>query len=544
MDAERAASYDVADLLGAAARESADRTALVEPAGRRLTWSELDAEVTRVAAGLDRLGLVAGNRVVLALGNRVELVAGYLAVLRSQAVAVPVNPRSTPSELTRVVADSGARLLLLDQTSLDAGREAATRLAQALGGGPTELPSDLLARAKHPRVVVVGGTPTVGETSYDELAATTPRPVPPLHDPDKLAALLYTGGTSGTPRAAMLTHRALLANIAQVAQVEPALVRSDDVVLGELPLFHAYGLGAVLGAVLRQHATLVLADHVDAGTTLDLVAEHGCTVLPVPPPVLSSWRSTERLAEQLPERLAGVRLLVSGGAPLGAVVVDDLVARTGRPVHQGYGLTEAAPVVTSTLCSTVPRRGSVGAALPGVGVRLRGDDGRAPTGDDPGEIEVSGPNLFSGYWPDGADGPGEDGWWATGDVGLLDEAGELTLVGRLEELVIVSGFNVYPVEVESVVREVPGVVDVAVVGIPDEETGESVVAWVRAPGADPEAVAAAVRARCAQRLARFKQPNRVEVVDQLPMTGTGTVQKGRLSHLGDRPADPGAGTRS
>jgi long-chain acyl-CoA synthetase len=197
-------------------------------------------------------------------------------------------------------------------------------------------------------------------------------------------------------------------------------------------------------------------------------------------------------------------------------------------VHQGYGLTEAAPVVTSTLGSSEVRPGSVGCALPGIRLRLVDEAGRTPEGGDPGEIEIAGANLFSGYWPEGADGPGEDGWWATGDVGFLDPSGDLYLVDRVKELVIVSGFNVYPVEVEDVIREVPGVTGAAVIGVADPDRGEAVVAYVRAPGADADEIGDAVRRHCSERLARFKQPARVEVVDELPVTGTGKVQKGRL----------------
>ena len=157
-------------------------------------------------------------------------------------------------------------------------------------------------------------------------------------------------------------------------------------------------------------------------------------------------------------------------------------------------------------------------------------------GEDPGEIQVRGANLFSGYWPDGAGGVDADGWWATGDVGFLDPTGDLFLVDRVKELVIVSGFNVYPTEVEEVLREVPGVRDAAVIGVEDEQTGEAVVAYVVAPGADPEATGAAVAEHAAVRLARFKQPSRIEVVDELPLTVTGKVQKGRLRGLERRRA--------
>jgi long-chain acyl-CoA synthetase len=379
---------------------------------------------------------------------------------------------------------------------------------------------------------VVGTTLRPGERSYDHLRADAARPVPPLTDPERVAVLLYTSGTSGLPRAAMLTHRALAANIAQVAGVRPPMIHGDDVVLGVLPLFHVYGLNAVLGCVIQQRAKLVLTDHFDPQGTLDLIDDEACSVVPVAPPVFAHWRDVD-----LAGRLGPVRLMLSGSAPLEAGVVAEFTERTGVPVHQGYGLTEAAPVVTSTLCSAEQATlGSVGAALAGIDVRLVDEGGAVVVTEDPGEIQVRGPNLFSGYWPDGADGPGADGWWSTGDVGYLDERGDVFLVDRVKELIIVSGFNVYPVEVEDVIAEVDGVRAVAVIGAEDEQSGESVVAYVVAPDLDAVDLEETVRAHCSSRLARFKVPTRIEVVDALPHTVTGKVQKGRLRGIERRRA--------
>ncbi len=255
-------------------------------------------------------------------------------------------------------------------------------------------------------------------------------------------------------------------------------------------------------------------------------------MVPVAPPVFAYWRDVDGLKE----RLGPVRLILSGSAPLSPELGAEFSELAGIPIHQGYGLTEASPVVTSTLCSKELQPGSVGAALPGIEIRLVDETGRPPEGEDPGEIQIRGANLFSGYWPDGAQGPDDDGWWSTGDVGFLDATGDLFLVDRLKELVIVSGFNVYPVEVEDVIREVPGVTEAAVIGVEDPETGEAVVAYVVAPGADAGALAAAVRSHCEQRLARFKQPSRVEVVSELPVGVTGKVQKGRLRGMERRRA--------
>ncbi|MGZ4437377.1 MAG: AMP-binding protein [Nocardioidaceae bacterium] len=514
----------LSELLTRAADQHPDRVALVEAgSGRRVTWAQLEAEVDEVARGLAAMGLVGGYRVVVALSNRVEFVTTYLGTLRAGLVAVPVNPRSATGELVRMVADCGARVVVTDTGTVTTARQAVAGLEDALVGAEEEL----VRRTAVPRIVVVGALAMPGETSYDALRAGQGTVAPVSQDPERTAVLLYTSGTSGRPRAAMLSHRALVANIEQTARIAPPMVTGDDVVFGVLPLFHVYGLNAVLGQVLRRQARLVLVEGFDVEESLDVIEDEAVTVLPVAPPVFAYWMSVPDLRE----RLSGVRLVLSGSAPLSPELLDRFVERSGVPVHQGYGLTEAAPVVTSTLCSATAKPGSVGAALPGIELRLVDERGHAPEGEDAGEISVRGDNLFSGYWPDGADGPDADGWYATGDVGFLDRDGDLFLVDRLKELVIVSGFNVYPSEVEDVITELDSVAEAAVIGAPHEGTGEAVVAYVRPQPSTsyaPAEVEAAVREHCAVRLARFKQPTEVHVVDQLPHTVTGTVAKGRL----------------
>ncbi len=513
----------VADLVELAAAEQPDRLALVESGGRSLTWAELEVEVARVTTGLGAQGVVAGHRVMIAIGNRLEFVTTYLAVLRAQAVAVPVDPHSEPAELARMLADSGARLVVADGNGVVQVRLAVPRTPDAVtGGAPSADPS------AGPRVVVVGAPVHPGEHEYAELRAAPPTLAPPLLDPEHLAVLLYTSGASGRPRAAMLTHRALLANIDQVAGFDPPLIRGDDVVLGVLPLFHVYGLGAVLGGALRQHAKLLLVESFDPHATLDVIDDEACSVVPVAPPVVQAWLGEE----DLEARLGPVRVLLSGSAPLGADMVAELRRRTGLIVHQGYGLTEAAPVVTSTLSSTTARPGSVGAPLPGLELRLVDEAGTPVTDGDPGEIEIRGPNLFSGYWPDGVDAPAADGWWATGDLGYLDDTGDLRLLDPADDVVFVSGFPVYPAEVEDSLLELDEVGEAAVIGVSDVLTGHAVVAYlVPADGALPADFVARAEEHCRERLAPFKRPTRFESVEALPRTFAGRVKKGRLRSL-------------
>ena len=293
----------------------------------------------------------------------------------------------------------------------------------------------------------------------------------------------------------MLTHRALAANIEQVAAIEPPMIHGDDVVLGVLPLFHVYGLNGVLGGVLRHRAKLVLADGFDPEGTLDLVDDEAVSVLPVAPPVFAHWRDVD-----LDGRLGPVRLVLCGSAPLDPEVAAEFTARTGIAVHQGYGLTEAAPVVTSTLRSDEPGRRARSAARStasrsGSSTRTA----RWSRATTRARSASAAPTCSPATGPTAPSGPDADGWWATGDVGFLDRRGDVFLVDRVRELVIVSGFNVYPVEVEDVVREVTGVTEAAVIGVADDPTGEAVVAFVVAPtAARPTTLAAAVREHCEQ----------------------------------------------
>jgi long-chain acyl-CoA synthetase len=457
------------------------RIALIERAESRraLTWSELDGRVGAVAAGLAGHGLVAGHRVALLGPNSVEFIVAYLAALRAGLVVVPLNPECTPIEIAAMVHDSGAKVILAP------------------------------VNPQLPAVAWVALT-------HDGLDGLVPDAAPAVdspQDPEALAVLLYTAGTSGEPKAAMLTHRALLSHLRHIEQL--GVVNRDTVILAMLPLFHVFGLNAVLGSWLTAGATMVVTDGPDG--LLDTISEEGVTNLPVAPAVLARL-----LHEGHTGRLGPVETVLSGAAPLPEALRSEFTARTGLRVDQGYGLTEASPGVTVTLGGELFGSGHVGRALPGVELRI--GDGTDPT--EPAEIWIRGANLFSGYWPDGQGGPGPDGWFATGDIGYLSEQ-ELFLVDRARELIIVNGFNVYPGEVEEAVAELPGVTEVAVVGAPDPRTGEQVVAFVAGPSVTEQDVLD----HCAGRLAKFKRPAAVRLLDKLPRGATGKVQKGILREV-------------
>jgi long-chain acyl-CoA synthetase len=501
----------VAQLVSRAAARFPDHPAVVDVAlGRTATWAQLESAVAAEAARLRAAGVRSAERVVVRLPGGLSFCVAVLGALRAGAIAVPHGPVAVGRELELVLADCTPRVVVAP----------ADDRAAAAAAGPALLP---------PPDVLLGS----GAGPEDD----GPDDAPEAED---IALLVYTSSATGRPRGVRLSHRAVLANRAQTAALRPAPVTPVDRVLLALPLFHVLGLAAGLLQVCWSGATAVLTDRTEPRHLAELVvAERVSAVLALP----SVYRALLDLPDdELRTAFAGVRLCTSGGAPLPPRSLADFRAGTGLPVFESYGLSEAGPLVTTNAFGGLPKPGSVGRALPGVDLRLVDADGlpldEAPddedeaelpdAGGDTGLIAVRGPNLFSGYWPDGAGGPDADGWFRTPDVGFLDGDGDLHLVDRSSDLVIVNGFNVYPHEVEQVLCELAGVVDAAVVGVPDDRTGEAVKAIVVA---EPEAglTEADVRAHCAARLARFKVPAVIEFADTLPRTPTGNVARRQLA---------------
>jgi long-chain acyl-CoA synthetase len=500
------AARNLAELVRAAAVGNPDKPALVD-GSRTVSWSELDALVDQAAGGLLGSGRSRGDRIGILLPNSIDFVVAYFGALRAGLVAVPLNTAYTAAELGYQVQDAALSVVVTD-TDL-AGNLGDLDADRILTVGPDGSWENLLA----------AGTPT---TVAQEAGST---------GGEDIAILLYTSGTTGRPRGAMLSHRALLANLDQLVRIDPPVVDSDDKVLLVLPLFHVYGLNSGLGMVAAAGSTGVLARRFDPVETLGLVREQQVSCIIGAPPMYLAWS----MLPDLGDSLASVRLALSGAAPLPVNVLASVLDASGHHIFEGYGLTETAPVLTTTLCSPVPKPGSVGRPVPGVEVRIMSevdeDEGEVE-GEDPGELVVRGANLFSGYWPDGVEGPDADGWFHTGDIAYADEEGDLFLVDRTRELILVSGFNVYPREVEDVLLDHYAVDEVAVIGAPHPYTGETVKALVvLRPGAVEDAEALIDHA--AARLARFKCPTVIEFVDELPHSVTGKVAKGRLRETAD-----------
>jgi long-chain acyl-CoA synthetase len=340
----------------------------------------------------------------------------------------------------------------------------------------------------------------------------------------------------------MLSAAALRANQEQCLAMAPVPVRPDDRVLLVLPLFHVYGLNAGFGLVAATGACAVLVETFDPVGSLAVMAREQVTAVPGAPPMYQAWLAAADAAgsdAELRRAFAAVRMASCGAAPLPADVWTAMRERAAVRVWEGYGLTEACPVVASTLATGRAKPACIGGPLPGVEVQLRdtalhetgGTGGGDLAEDGPGEIWVRGPNLFSGYWPDGADGPDADGWLATGDLAYTDEDGDLHLVDRRSDLILVSGFNVYPAEVERVLDAHPAVAESAVIGVPDPRTGAAVRAVVALrPG--QRLTFEELRDHAAASLARYKVPTSVQVLAALPHSLTGKVSRARLRELG------------
>ena len=499
---------NLTDLLSESAKRFPSKPSLVFH-DRPITYSQLEERVDRTAAALAGLGVVKGDRVALLMGNIPEFVTSLYGAMRAGAMVCPLNVMLTPEEMGYILADAGAKAAVVELGSLPVLLSVRDRLG------------DLQT------ILVVGGPPAPrGTISLEEALRSAGEPSAVTVATSDVAVIAYTSGTTAAPRGAMLAHGHLLANLDQLAQI-PVLAETDqDVALLALPLFHSYALNVILGMSMKTGATAVLVERFDPSESLALVERHGVTVLFGAPPMFAAWLS---LPEVTPSSMSTVRLAVSGAAPLPAQVFEAFRDRFGVTIWEGYGLTECGPAVTSNAMGKVPKPGSIGLPLPGLEIRLVDEDGGDAEEDDPGEIWVKGPNVFSGYWnrPEATAEVLDGGWLRTGDVAYRDEDGYLHLVDRKKDLVIVSGFNVYPSEVEEAIERHPKVAEAAVVGVPDEKTGEAVQAWV-VPKEGQGLGADEILNFLHGYLARFKQPSDIRIVDELPHHMTGKVLRRAL----------------
>jgi len=520
------------DIVASSARDFPSAPAL-EFFGRTTSYAALQDAIEQAAAGLRARGVRAGDPVAIVLPNCPQHIVAFYAVLRLGAVVVEHNPLYTPRELRKQFEDHGAThaivwskvaatiqefpddLTVDNLVSVDITRAMplATRLALRLP----------VAKARDSRDALTA--PVRGATSWEalftagSLPASHPRP-----QTDDLAIIQYTSGTTGTPKGAALTHRNLLSNAAQSQAWVPSITRGDGcVVYAVLPMFHAYGLTLCLTFAMSMGARLVLFPKFDPDLVLAVTKKRPATFLPLVPPIADRLLSA---ANEKGISLAGTEVAISGAMALPHELVIPFEQASGGFLVEGYGLSECSPVLVANPVADNRVPGTVGLPLPGTECRVV--DPEEPTQDvapgSPGELLVRGPQVFSGYYgkPDATQEVFIDGWYRTGDIVTIDDAGFVRIVDRIKELIITGGFNVAPTEVENALRQHPLISDAAVVGLPSEHSGEEVVAAIvvdAGSAVDVEAIREFVR----EILTPYKVPRRLFTVDELPKSLIGKV---------------------
>jgi long-chain acyl-CoA synthetase len=481
-------------------------------AGDAWSFSRLDETSERIAAALAAGGIRGGDRVALYSPNAPELVAVYLGILKAGATVVPINILLSPREVAFILDDAGVRGLFFHAAFADG----AARATEA-GSGP-----GLLVR--------IGGGGGVGTCLEDFVSRGGEVPALDMDPVSQLAAILYTSGTTGRPKGAMLSHANLMANSAAVMQALQ-LRPGEDRLLVVLPMFHAFAATVGMLTPMLHGLALVIAPRFDPKLVSALIAEHRATVfLGVP----SMFSLLLRLEDRDLARWRSVRFCVSGGAAMPEAVMAAFEERFGIPVLEGDGPTECSPVTCVNPVSGPRKPGSVGLPVPGVAMRIAAADGSTLADGELGEVCVRGPSVMRGYWGLEAETAASfhGDWFRTGDLGYRDGEGYFFLVDRIKDLIIVNGMNVYPRSVEEVLYRHPQVAEAAVVGEPHALHGEVPVAYVVAKaGAAPSA--AQLRGWCREHLGRHEVPRRVHLLASLPKNAAGKILKRELRRHGE-----------
>ncbi len=499
-------SFNLATMLRESAVATPDKP-LVHIGDQSLTFAQIDEASGRFAATLLARGFAPGEAVAVQLPNVPQFLIAYFGILKSGLRMVPLNPLLTAREIAYFLSDSGARALVTYES-----------FAQAALGGAAGVDHEV-------GVFVVGGE-AQGAEPFEQLLAEEDTGDIRAMSPDDTAVILYTSGTTGQPKGAELTHFQLYMNCTVAGELFE--LRPDDVSMAVLPLFHVFGLSSVLNISVRFGASMVLVPRFEAAAVLDAIERHRVTIFSGVPTMYFAL-----LQEDVSGRdLSSLRSAVSGGASIPGEVIRAFEEKfSGVVVLEGYGLSETASTTTFNVSAAERKVLSIGKPIWGVEVRILDPEGTElpPGTEHVGEIVIRGHNVMKAYFnrPEATAAALRDGWFRTGDLGYRDDEGYFFVVDRLKDLVIRGGYNVYPREVEEVLYEHPAIAEAAVVGRPDERLGEEILAFVAlSPGA--EATPEEIIEFCRERLAAYKYPREVRIIDSLPKGATGKILKREL----------------
>lgn len=520
---------NVAEILASQAEAQPQKVA-VRYQGSSYSYGRIYATSLDIVSALFRVGVVSADKVGIIFPNHPDFIAAFFAVSSLGGTVVPINPLLKAEEIKHILSDSQAKVLIVHESTAGEVADAVENLPNlehvfvltyGEKGGYTavELSEKAAARVKMTQLCMSYVSESAGCSSFFGKIAQV--------DPElDLAVLVYTSGTTGKPKGAMLTHKNLLGAVTAAHAAFP--VTSEDRLLGALPLCHIYGLTVVMLGTMHKGGSLALIEKFDVVPALKTIEEERVTVLPAVP---TMYQYMIMHLEKQTFDLSSLRLCLAGGAPLSKTVFDSLSRFVKAPLVEGYGLTEVSCVATLNPVDGVNIHGSVGPAIPTVSIGIFDKDGKElPPGiENVGEIAIKGPNVMRGYYgaPEKSAEVLKDGWFFTGDLGYLDENKYLWIVGRAKELIIRGGQNIYPREVESVIAKLKGVVDVAVIGVPEPIMGERVKAVV-VLDKDAEVSEEQVKEFCQKRLADYKVPRVVEFIDKLPRNSTGKILKSQL----------------
>jgi len=492
----------LADVLAPAMAIAPDKIALIFE-DQTFTYREIDAAANRIANGLIGLGIKPGERVAVHLDNRPDFILIYLGVMRAGGVLVPTNVMYTAEEMEHILSDSGARAIFVLSPL-----------------------TEKIKKVKAPALekIIELGEKTQGHVTFAEFTAKAATTRPSVRrDPSKVGIIQYTSGTTGKPKGAMVSDNNIFAVLDATSDL-PGSIQGipDDTTLLVLPLFHAYALDLVINRSFTALQTMILHNRFDAEKVFRDFEKYKVTIFYGAPPMYHAFVNTPGLDKYK----VSLRGAYSGAAPLPVVVMERFKALTGVQISEGYGLSETAPTLTTNQAGPVNKPGAVGPAIKNVQIKLVDDNDNEVGKGEVGEVVAKGPNIFLGYWnrPEATEEAFRGGWFHTGDMGRFDDDGYLYIVDRKKDMVVVSGYNVYPIEVENVIMRHPKVVDCAVIGVPNEYQGESVKACVVLKQGE-SMTADELQAYCREHLAAFKVPKFISVRASLPKNPTGKILK-------------------
>ncbi|WP_407034939.1 long-chain-fatty-acid--CoA ligase [Facivitalis istanbulensis] len=522
------------DMFETTVRQYADRAA-IDFMGRITRYGDLADMVDRAAAGLQALGVKPGTRVALCLPNITYYPVLFFATLKVGGIVVNVNPLYVDRELCHLLEDSGAEIIatcdipdIYDRVTRAAEKLSLRHVIACPVAGALPLLKGLAYRL-FKRSMIARPGPAPRHLPFARLLRHGRSVSPVAATPDDVAVLQYTGGTTGSPKAAMLSHANLLANAdAMVIHTGGEEAIGQERILGVLPLFHVFALTTVLSFAIRVGAEMILLPRFELDQVLKTIARSKPTYFPAVPTI---YNAIAGVAEARKVDLSDIKACISGGAPLPAEVRVAFETTTGGKLVEGYGLSEASPIITCNPLTGANKGGSAGIPFPGTIIEIRDRehaDRLMPPGEV-GEICARGPQVMKGYWhkPAETEQVFVDGALRTGDVGYLDEEGYLFIVDRIKDVILCGGYNVYPRTIEEALYEHPAVAEAVVIGIPDAYRGQSPKAFVTlAPGhqASPDEL----RAFLQDKVSKIELPREVEIRESLPKTLIGKLSKKEL----------------